>query len=168
MVGPVNAVMEHPVDGRGRGDARKKVVINSPPEMQAKVSKRIDINCPWTDMSYWKVTRKPLLLYYSSASIGRPRASFNNHSAVANNMDHPANVAQITGGLVFTLDDRMRCRPQPTVSGPNWRTQYAPGYRPEKVPDDGKWHKISVKLKLQDGCRFLSVHAKPGYYACRG
>lgn len=65
-----------------------------------------------------------------------------------------ANVAQITGGRAFTLEDPNEMPAVAHRIGTELRTQYVLGYRPEKAPHDGKWHKISVKLKLQDGCRF--------------
>ena len=76
-----------------------------------------------------------------------------------------ANVAEITGGRAFVLEDP---REMPNVAhriGVELRTQYVLGYRPEKTPHDGKWHKISVKLKLPKQLAFLRVRAKTGYYA---
>jgi Ca-activated chloride channel homolog len=76
-----------------------------------------------------------------------------------------ANVAQVTGGRAFTLEDPNEMPAVAHRIGTELRTQYVLGYRPEKAPHDGKWHKISVKLKLPGRLSFLRVHAKPGYYA---
>ena len=46
--------------------------------------------------------------------------------------------------------------------GVELRTQYVLGYRPEHATHDGKWHKISVKLKLPEQLAFLRVRAKAG------
>ncbi len=76
-----------------------------------------------------------------------------------------ANVTETTGGRAFVLQDP---REMPKVArwiGIELRTQYLLGHRPENAPHDGKWHKISVKLKLPKQLAFLRVRAKAGYYA---
>jgi Ca-activated chloride channel homolog len=76
-----------------------------------------------------------------------------------------SNVAQVTGGRAFTLENPNEMPAVAHRIGTELRTQYVLGYRPEKAPHDGKWHKISVKLKLPSKLSFLRVHAKTGYYA---
>jgi Ca-activated chloride channel family protein len=76
-----------------------------------------------------------------------------------------ANVTQVTGGRAFTLEDPNEMPAVAHRIGTELRTQYVLGYRPEKAPHDGKWHKISIKLKLPAKLSFLRVHAKTGYYA---
>jgi len=76
-----------------------------------------------------------------------------------------ANVTQVTGGRAFTLEDPNEMPAVAHRIGTELRTQYVLGYRPQKAPHDGKWHKISVKLKLPAKLSFLRVHAKTGYYA---
>ena len=76
-----------------------------------------------------------------------------------------ADVTQVTGGRAFTLEDPNEMPAVAHRIGTELRTQYVLGYRPEKAPHDGKWHKISVKLKLPGRLSFLRVHAKAGYYA---
>lgn len=76
-----------------------------------------------------------------------------------------ASVAETTGGRAFVLEDP---REMPKVAhriGVELRTQYVLAYHPEHTPHDGKWHKISVKLKLPKQLAFLRVRAKTGYYA---
>jgi Ca-activated chloride channel homolog len=74
-------------------------------------------------------------------------------------------VAQVTGGRSFPLEDPNEMPAVAHRIGTELRTQYVLGDRPEKAPHDGKWHKISVKLKLPGRLSFLRVHAKRGYYA---
>jgi Ca-activated chloride channel family protein len=76
-----------------------------------------------------------------------------------------AGVAEITGGRAFVLEDPREMPKMAHRIGVELRTQYVLGYRPEKAPHDGKWHKISVKLKLPKQLSFLRVRAKSGYYA---
>jgi Ca-activated chloride channel homolog len=94
--------------------------------------------------------------------------TFDRYVPTAEEMMGPAllaSVAETTGGRSFVLEDP---REMPKVAqriGVELRTQYVLGYHPEHAPHDGKWHKISVKLKLPKQLAFLRVHAKTGYYA---
>jgi len=48
------------------------------------------------------------------------------------------------------------------------RHQYSIGYRPNNFTNDGKWHKIKVKVSPPRGLPRLYVRAKEGYYAIPG
>ena len=74
-------------------------------------------------------------------------------------------ITEPTGGRSFTLQN---AREMPEVAhriSTELRTQYVLGYKPANAPKDGKWHKISVKLKLPKKISYLLVHARTGYYA---
>ena len=71
-------------------------------------------------------------------------------------------VLDMGAGAERTLDDLVQIAHR---IGTELRTQYVLGYRPEQTPHDGKWHKISVKLRLPRKLSFLQAHAKKGYYA---
>ena len=74
-------------------------------------------------------------------------------------------ITEPTGGRSFFLE---QANQMPAVAhhiGTELRTQYVIGYRPQSAPRDGKWHKISVKLRLPRKLAFLHVRAKSGYYA---
>jgi Ca-activated chloride channel family protein len=74
-------------------------------------------------------------------------------------------IAEPSGGRAFTVFSATEL---PTVAhriGTELRTQYLLGYRPATAPRDGKWHKISVKLRLPGKFAFLQAHARKGYYA---
>lgn len=45
------------------------------------------------------------------------------------------------------------------------RHQYSIGYRPNNFANDGKWHKVKVKVTPPRGLPRLFVRAKEGYYA---
>ncbi|HEV2862756.1 MAG TPA: VWA domain-containing protein [Pyrinomonadaceae bacterium] len=45
------------------------------------------------------------------------------------------------------------------------RTQYSIGYRPTNFANDGKWHKIKVKVQPPRGFPRLFVRGREGYYA---
>jgi Ca-activated chloride channel family protein len=45
------------------------------------------------------------------------------------------------------------------------RTQYSIGYRPSNFANDGRWHKLKVRVQPPRGMSRLFVRAKEGYYA---
>ena len=45
------------------------------------------------------------------------------------------------------------------------RHQYSIGFRPENFTNDGKWHKLKVKIKPPRGLPRLTVRTRDGYYA---
>jgi Ca-activated chloride channel family protein len=77
-------------------------------------------------------------------------------------------VTGLTGGHAFTLTNDRDMAAVTRNIGTQLRHQYVLAYQPESVPHDGKWHKISVKLRLPKSIRFLHVEARPGYYAGGG
>jgi Ca-activated chloride channel family protein len=74
-------------------------------------------------------------------------------------------IAEVTGGRAFVLDNPNEMPAYAQHIGLELRTQYVLGYRPEQTSDDGKWHKVSVQLKLPKRFPYLRVHARTGYYA---
>ncbi|MFN2531962.1 MAG: VWA domain-containing protein [Pyrinomonadaceae bacterium] len=48
------------------------------------------------------------------------------------------------------------------------RHQYSIGYKPENFTNDGKWHRIKVKVTPPRGLPRLFVRSKEGYYAITG
>lgn len=74
-------------------------------------------------------------------------------------------ISDVTGGDSFTLTHVAEL-PEVTRSiGSRLRHQYVLTYRPEEALRDGKWHKISVKLRLPRKWSLLRVRARTGYYA---
>jgi Ca-activated chloride channel family protein len=76
-----------------------------------------------------------------------------------------SDIAEITGGRAFTVDNPNDLANVSTKIGIELRNQYVLGYRPNNVARDGKWRKIKVKLIPPKGLPPLRVHAKTGYYA---
>jgi Ca-activated chloride channel family protein len=76
-----------------------------------------------------------------------------------------SDLAETTGGRAFILNDIGQMPALARRIGMELRTQYILGYSPEKPPHDGKWHKISVKLKLPRKLAYLQARSKQGYYA---
>ena len=76
-------------------------------------------------------------------------------------------IAGSSGGRSFTIFSAAELPAAAHRIGAELRTQYVLGYRPENTPHDGKWHKISVRLKLPQKLSFLQAHFRKGYYAQR-
>ena len=74
-------------------------------------------------------------------------------------------VAELTGGRAFTIDNPNDLGDVATKIGIELRNQYVLGYRPKNPAHDGKWRKIRVKLLPPKGLPPLRVYAKTGYYA---
>jgi Ca-activated chloride channel family protein len=74
-------------------------------------------------------------------------------------------VAEITGGQSFTITNAGELPAITRNIGTQLRHQYLLAYQPQAAEHDGKWHKISVKLKLPKKLHYLlHVNARAGYY----
>jgi VWFA-related protein len=76
-----------------------------------------------------------------------------------------SSLAEPTGGRAFTISN---INDLPDVAGriaTELRIQYVLAYRPSDTTQDGKWHKIHVKLRMPRRLAMLQAHAKAGYYA---
>jgi len=76
-----------------------------------------------------------------------------------------SNIADSTGGRAFILDNMAEMPLLAHRIGTELRTQYVLGYHPENPPHDGKWRKISIKLKLPKKFPYMQAKARSGYYA---
>lgn len=76
-----------------------------------------------------------------------------------------SSLAEPTGGRAFTISNVNDLPEVARQVGIELRAQYVLGYRPSSVPQDGKWHKIHVKLQVPRKLPLLHAHAKTGYYA---
>ena len=74
-------------------------------------------------------------------------------------------ITGLTGGQTFTLSNVNEMPAVTRAIGTQLRHQYMLAYEPQSKPKDGKWHKISVKLRLPNKFQhFLHVDARAGYY----
>jgi Ca-activated chloride channel homolog len=78
-------------------------------------------------------------------------------------------VAELSGGRAFNLASLNDAPGVTRAIGTQLRHQYMLAYQPQSSAHDGKWHKISVRLRLPKQLHsfqyFLHVTARPGYYA---
>jgi Ca-activated chloride channel homolog len=73
-------------------------------------------------------------------------------------------LADTTGGTAFTLSSENQMSEVTRNIGARLRHQYVLAYAPRTRNHDGKWRKISVKLRLPKKFPFLHVEARSGYY----
>jgi len=93
---------------------------------------------------------------------------FDRYVPTAEEMRGPAllsEIAEPTGGRAYTLDNPNEMPALARRIGLELRTQYVLAYRPQTLTEDGKWHKIKVKLMLPRKFPFLRARARTGYYA---
>jgi Ca-activated chloride channel homolog len=76
-----------------------------------------------------------------------------------------SDIAEATGGRAFILENLLEIPVLARRISIELRTQYVLGYHPQNPQHDGKWHKITVKLKLPKNFSYLQAKAKKGYYA---
>jgi Ca-activated chloride channel family protein len=75
-------------------------------------------------------------------------------------------ITELTGGKSYTLTNVADLPAMTRAIGIQLRHQYVLAYRPQSKPRDGKWYKISVRLRLPKTLHmFLRVDARTGYYA---
>jgi Ca-activated chloride channel homolog len=75
-------------------------------------------------------------------------------------------ITGITGGQAFSISNASELPDVTRTIGSQLRHQYMLAYQPQSPEHDGKWHKISVKLRLPKKLNYLlHVEARPGYYA---
>jgi VWFA-related protein len=74
-------------------------------------------------------------------------------------------IAETTGGRQFPVENLNDLPDIARKIGRELRNLYVIGYSPENTARDGKWRKISVKLKPPRGLPPLQLFSKSGYYA---
>jgi Ca-activated chloride channel family protein len=76
-----------------------------------------------------------------------------------------ADVTDMTGGRVFSVERLDDLPDIATKIGMELRNQYVLGYHPSNKTHDARWRKIKVRLRAPKGLPPLTVYAKTGYYA---
>ncbi len=74
-------------------------------------------------------------------------------------------LAGVSGGKVFFPSSAAEMNDTFERIALELRTQYSIGYRPTNFANDGRWHKIKVKVQPPRGMSRLFVRSKEGYYA---
>jgi Ca-activated chloride channel family protein len=74
-------------------------------------------------------------------------------------------ITRVTGGRAIAVDNPNDLPGIAKKIGVELRDQYLLGYRPSQERQDGKFHKIKVKMRIHRKLPRLRVYAKSGYYA---
>jgi Ca-activated chloride channel family protein len=74
-------------------------------------------------------------------------------------------LAELTGGRVFPVENLNDLPDVATKIGMELRNQYVLGYKPSNHQRDGHWRKIKLRLRPPKGLPPLNTYAKTGYYA---
>jgi Ca-activated chloride channel homolog len=76
-----------------------------------------------------------------------------------------ADLAQVSGGRMFSVEDPNELPDIMEKISVELRNQYVLGYKPSNLVRDGRWRRIKVKLSPPRGLPPLQVYARTGYYA---
>ena len=76
-----------------------------------------------------------------------------------------ADLAQVSGGRMFSVEDPNELPDIMEKISVELRNQYVIGYKPSNLVRDGRWRRIKVKLNPPRGLPPLQVYARTGYYA---
>jgi Ca-activated chloride channel homolog len=76
-----------------------------------------------------------------------------------------SDLANMTGGRMFSVEDPDELPDIAEKISMELRNEYVVGYDPSNMIDDGKWHRIKVKVDPPRGLPPLQVYARTGYYA---
>jgi len=72
-------------------------------------------------------------------------------------------IAELTGGRAFAIDDRRRIADAAASMAREIHDQYVIGYQPPDAPDDGKYHRITVKIHREPSQPRLFLFHRTGY-----
>jgi VWFA-related protein len=74
-------------------------------------------------------------------------------------------LARASGGIHYSIRSVNEIADALAKIGTTLRNQYVPGYYPSSIAQSGKYHKITVQLKLPASLPPLRIYARAGYYA---
>lgn len=74
-------------------------------------------------------------------------------------------ICNVTGGRAYSVDDPNNLRDISAKIGAQLRHQYVLSYHRNHALQDGKWHRLKVRIVLPRGFSHPHVAAKKGYYA---
>ena len=89
-----------------------------------------------------------------------------NHSMVSGESTGPQllnEIADFTGGRAFAIDDGRRIADVAVALAREIHDQYVVGYQPPDGTDDGKYHRITVKVHREPAQPRLSLFHRTGY-----
>ena len=97
--------------------------------------------------------------------IFEPLASRARTLEEAGGPDLLAELSQVSGGQMFSVEDPDELPDVMEKVSVELRDQYVVGYKPSNLVRDGRWRRIKIKLAPPRGLPPLQVYARTGYYA---
>jgi len=100
-----------------------------------------------------------------AVGIFEPLASRARTLEEANGPELLAELTQVSGGNMFSVEDPNELPDIMEKISIELRNQYVVGYKPSNLVRDGRWRRVKVKLTPPKGAPPLQVYARTGYYA---
>jgi Ca-activated chloride channel family protein len=100
-----------------------------------------------------------------AVGIFEPLASRDRTLEEANGPELLAELAQVSGGRMFSVEDPNELTDIVERISVELRDQYVVGYKPSNLVRDGRWRRVKVKLAPPKGAPPLQVYSRAGYYA---
>ncbi len=100
-----------------------------------------------------------------AVGIFEPLSSRTRTLEEANGPELLAELAQVSGGRMFSVEDPNELPDIMEKISLELRNQYVVGYKPSNLIRDGRWRRVKVKLAPPKGAPPLQVYARTGYYA---
>jgi Ca-activated chloride channel family protein len=123
-----------------------------------------DNHSRYTERDVRKAVKESDVQIYA-VGIFEPLASRNRTPEEASGPSLLAELANISGGRMFSVEDADELPDIAEKISIELRNQYVIGYRPSNLVRDGRWRRIKVKLNPPRGLPPLQVYARTGYYA---
>jgi Ca-activated chloride channel homolog len=100
-----------------------------------------------------------------AVAVLEPLASRNRTPEEASGPSLLADLAEVSGGRMFSVEDAGELPDIAEKISIELRNEYVIGYKPSNLVRDGRWRRIKVKLDPPRGLPPLQVYARTGYYA---
>ena len=100
-----------------------------------------------------------------AVGVFEPLASRARTLEEANGPELLAELSQVSGGRLFSVEDPNELPDIMEKISIELRNQYVVGYKPSNLVRDGRWRRVKVKLTPPKGAPPLQVYARTGYYA---
>ncbi len=123
-----------------------------------------DNNSRYTQRNIKEAVKEADVEIYA-VGIFEPLASRARTLEEANGPELLAEVAQVSDGRLFSVEDPNELPDIMEKISIELRNQYVLGYKPSNLVRDGRWRRVKIKLTPPKGAPPLQVYARTGYYA---
>jgi Ca-activated chloride channel homolog len=120
-----------------------------------------DNNSRYTEKDIKQAVKEADVEIYA-AGIFEPLASRARTQEEANGPELLAELAQVSGGHMFSVEDPNELPDIMEKISIELRNQYVVGYKPSNLVRDGRWRRVKVKLTPPKGAPPLQVYGHPG------